>query len=203
MTEKNRQPDVRPAEPLPDIDELPSIPFSAEGIDLGDPPLDDAELLSHEKDAAVKYSHTLPLKPEPKYGACLWWPENGTDWIHPHDVPKAEDFVPGHRVMLRTYYDDEYSLLTYGDLTVRVRPVMWLPVDFEGFKVGDVVETRSHMGRNEAFVATIHEMTWNDREKRIEYGLARSGRIEHRKYLSDDIMHTEKLDTAVQSKKLQ
>ena len=134
------------------------------------------------------------LSREDAYGVYRWWPEDGADWIHPYDVPKAEDLIPSSRVLRRSDFDQQYSLLSYGDLSIRVRPTLWLPVPFEGFDVGDVVEVCSHLGKNEPFISRIEEMNWNEKANRIEYQLQRIGRSKpHRVYLASDLQQVETL----------
>lgn len=140
------------------------------------------------------YSENAPLKRPDEYGVYLWWPHKGTQWIHPHDVPKAEEFVPGSRVLRRSDLDRTYSLLAYGDLTFRVRPAMWQPVDYEGYDIGDLIEVKSNFGIREPFIAEIEEMLWNLNTKRIEYMVRRGGRNTLRSYLSEEIQFAERIE---------
>jgi len=135
-----------------------------------------------------------PLKRDDAYGVYRWWPEEGQDWIHPYDVPKAEDLIPSSRVLRRSDFDRQYSLLSYGELSIRVRPTLWLPVGHEGFSIGDVVEVCSQLGKNEPFITRIKEMNWNDNEKRIEYQVTRIGRSKLRRlFLAADLQHVKRL----------
>lgn len=140
------------------------------------------------------FGNDQPLKREDTYGVYRWWPAEGNDWIHPYDVPKAEDLIPSNRVLRRSDFDRQYSLLSYGELSIRVRPTMWLPVAYEGFSIGDVVEVCSQMGKNDPFITRIKEMNWNENAKRIEYQVTRIGRSKLRRvYLAADLQHVERL----------
>ena len=150
------------------------------------------------------YDINQPLKRPVAYGVYPWWPENGTEWIHPHDVPKAQELIPSDRVLRRSELDRDFSTLQYGKLTVRVRATMWLPIDHEGFDIDDTVEVCSRMGKNEPFVGIIEEMFWNDREKKIEYQVSRNHRPIARRFSAIDLQHVHSLESpATQSLPLQ
>ncbi len=123
-----------------------------------------------------------PLRRPPAFGVYLWWPEAGTNWIHPDDVPVAERWIPSDRVFCRVDGADGYSVLRYGHQEIRVRPTMWLEVSPDGYEVGDLVEVKSQMGRLAPFVATIMNMFWNRHRQAIEYELAESGQRLPRRY---------------------
>ena len=91
---------------------------------------------------------TPQLKRPATYGVFLRWPLDGTDWIHPEDVDRVRDVVPSARVLRRELRVDEYVVLSYGKLRIRVRPTLWQIVRTDGFDLGDMVEIRSRMGKN-------------------------------------------------------
>ena len=136
----------------------------------------------------------FPLKREDRYGAYLWWPEDGNDWIHPYDVPIAMDNIPGNLVFRRSDLDQDYSLIAHGSLKIRVRPTLWYPIEFEGFNVGDFVEVCSHCGKNQPLVASIIFMRWNKNSKRIEYSLEKSGRQIPQSFHASDLQHADRLN---------
>ena len=127
-----------------------------------------------------------PLKRPSAHGVYPWWPEPGTDWIHPDDVPLAERWIPSDRVFHRADGDDGYSVLRYGEEKIRVRPTMWLEVPSDGYEVGDLIEVKSRMGRLTPFVATILNMFWNRHAQVIEYELSEAGCRLPRRYRADE-----------------
>jgi hypothetical protein len=137
---------------------------------------------------------TPQLKRPATHGVFLRWPLDGTDWIHPEDVEQVSAVVPSRRVFRREDLDDEYALLTYADLKMRIRPVMWLEVVADGYLVGDVVEVKSEMGKRESLAATIREILWDPNLGRIEYHLSRGDRELDRVYSADEIQIARNLD---------
>lgn len=130
---------------------------------------------------------TQPLKRPLKYGIYRWWPEEGEAWVHPHDIGIVRKMIPGLRVFRREFLDNEWELVTYGDITFRVRPTIWLRVTHEGFDVGDYVEIKSRMGQAQPFMGRIKEMVWNQRYACIEYYLYRSDKIQPKAYRAADL----------------
>lgn len=137
-----------------------------------------------------------PLKRPLAHGVYLWWPEAGTGWIHPDDVPLAERWIPSARVFSRTDGDEGYSILRYGDQQIRVRPTMWLEIPTDGYEVGDMIEVKSQMGRLTPFVATIVNMFWNRHAQVIEYELAEAGRTLPRRYRTEEFQPARSLQKA-------
>ena len=83
--------------------------------------------------------------PLPDYGVYSVWPQEGIEAFHPEDRSKVEGWVPSEHVFERTAFDGEYYHVRIPNvITLRVKPVLWLPVDFEGFRVGDQVEAVSY-----------------------------------------------------------
>ena len=115
------------------------------------------------------------LRQPTKFGVCLWWPDESLSWIHPEDIEIAERLVPGDRIFKRqecpNYADRElgYSLISYGGDRFRALPAIWLPIQFEGFEIGDFVEIKSRLGRRRAAIGTIKEIRWNRLGQRIAY----------------------------------
>jgi hypothetical protein len=54
-------------------------------------------------------------------------------------------------------------------IALRVKPILWLPVDFEGFRVGDQVEVLANNFQNDPMIATIIAMRYSTVRKIIEY----------------------------------
>lgn len=106
-----------------------------------------------------------------RYGVFLWWPHEGTDWIHPEDVELVEKLIPSNRIFLCQRLNAEFSRYVHGEITVRLRPAMWLEIEIDGYLIGDRVEIRSQMGKRMPAIATIHDMRFNRHQGQIEYYL--------------------------------
>jgi hypothetical protein len=139
-----------------------------------------------------------PLKRPAAYGVYRWWPEDGEDWVHPFDIGIVRQLVPGLRVFRREDLDDQYLLVSYGNIRFRVKSTIWFEVDFEGFNVGDYVEIRSRMGKAEPFIGRVKEMIWNQRKGRIEYYVYRSRQIQVRAYHAADLSPADAIETVDQ-----
>ena len=142
-----------------------------------------------------------PLKVPPQYGVYLWWPVD-ENWVHPEDLHTAKELIPSNRVFRKESYDDQYSLLLYGTKFIRVRPVIWLQVENEGFELGDLVEVKSQMGKGHPLIATINEIRWEDKTRRINYSLYANGRAVRRAYTSDEFQLVQELESALDERKL-
>lgn len=105
-----------------------------------------------------------------KYGVFLWWPETGHDWIHPEDVATCNAVLPSRRIFRKVVSDGEYSAtLLYDQIKIRIKPVLWLEVEIDGYEVGDQIEVRSKLGQRKPFIATIRDMLWDRKARRIDY----------------------------------
>lgn len=105
-----------------------------------------------------------------KYGVFLWWPESGTDWIHPDDIELCNANLPSKRVFRKSVGEGPFSTtLVYAQIQIRIKPVLWLEVPTDGFEVGDQIEVRSKLGQRKPFIATIREMFWDRHNRRIDY----------------------------------
>jgi hypothetical protein len=137
----------------------------------------------------------LPLKRPPQHGVYLRWPLDGDDWIHPEDVEAVKRVIPSRRIFRREDIDMEYAMISYGDLKLRVRPTMWLEVEYDGYWVGDQVEVRSQLGRRDHMIATIRDIHWDPDSGRIQYFL-QSGQREplHTPFDVEDLQPVHRLD---------
>ena len=133
-------------------------------------------------------SFELPaLRRPPQYGAYLWWPEEGSDWIHPEDIESATELIPSSRVFCRRDDKSPYSLLNYGKTAIRVKPTLWYEITSDGFELGDLVEVKSHMGKLKPLIATIADIFWNRHHQRIDYYLNSAGRKLLKTYRIDEL----------------
>lgn len=112
------------------------------------------------------------LKLPERFGVYLRWPENGTHWIHPEDVELCQQLIPSNRIFQRHLYDSAFNNLVYGDISVRVKPTLWLEVPTDGYLIGDRVEIRSSMGKRRAAIATIEETLYSPTKRCVEYRLS-------------------------------
>jgi hypothetical protein len=84
-----------------------------------------------------------------------------------------------------------YVVLEYGQARIRVEPILFEPVVGEGFELGQWVEVRARLGRNEPHTGLIREMRWDDRGRRILYFLKITGSDHSQAYTADDLKHVE------------
>lgn len=132
-----------------------------------------------------------PLKTDPKYGFYPWWPEDGDDWVHPDDVPIARGTIPSPRVFRRDGASDQYIVLHYGELQLRVLRTLWQEVPWEGFNVGDWVEVLSRGQRNTPRTGVIREMHWEPRARAMRYYIEEAGQPVPKPYAAEDLRHVE------------
>jgi len=123
----------------------------------------------------------------PDYGCIFRWPVDGVDFIHPEDQEVALRCFPSERVFRREKFDGEYYHYRYGDVTFRLRPVMWLKVREEGIDVGDQVETIGVGLERDRFVAQVWGMYYLRRKGRMVYRLRRGEQEVPRLYTSDEL----------------
>ncbi|TWT47729.1 DUF6960 family protein [Botrimarina hoheduenensis] len=137
-----------------------------------------------------------PLKTDPKHGYFPWWPEDGDNWVHPQDVAVARSVIPSSRVWRREGIEpatpEDYVVMRYGSVQIRVRRTLWRELRSEGFEVGDMVEVRPRGMTNEPHTGHVRDVLWNEHEGRIEYFLlgVEGTPFEHA-YTAQDLRHTE------------
>jgi hypothetical protein len=132
-----------------------------------------------------------PLKTEPKFGYFPWWPEDGDAWVHPDDVAAARAMIPSNRVFCRDDGDEDYLLMHYGDVTLRVRRTLWQEVEPEGLEFGDWVEVRSRGMLNEPRTGVIREVLWDDRVRAMRYQISENGTPVEQLYTREDLQRVE------------
>lgn len=123
----------------------------------------------------------------PDYGAFLHWPEPGTAWIHADDAVRASDLIPSRRVFCRERFDGTYYHLRYGEARLRIRPVMWLSLESDGFDVGQQVEVSGVGLAREPFVGEIIGMEYYRRSREIRYTVRRAGVVQQRLYVASEL----------------
>jgi len=132
-----------------------------------------------------------PLKTDPKWGYFPWWPEDGDAWVCPEDVAQARAMIPSSRVFRREGTEDGYQVLHYGEVRLRVRPVLWQEVPHEGLEIGDWVEVLSRGMRNEPRVGVIREMLWDERAGSMRYQITEAGQPIEQLYAREDLRRVE------------
>lgn len=116
----------------------------------------------------------VSYRPElPDWGAFLRPPESGTAWIHPDDIALATALIPGPRVFRRSQWDGEFYHLHYGEVTLRIRPAMWIKVPDIDLEVGQKIELLSRNELNDAGIYHVADIHFNGRSGAIEYFLRR------------------------------
>lgn len=123
----------------------------------------------------------------PDYGCIARWPEDGQSFIHPDDVAIATQCFPSERVLRREVFDGTYYHFRYGETRFRLRPCMWLSVIYEGFDLGDQVETVGIGLERELFVAEIWGMHFIRRKGCIAYRLRRGDKLVPKLHTADQL----------------
>ncbi len=131
------------------------------------------------------------MKIEPRYGYYPWWPEDGNEWLHPEDVELARNMIPSMRVFRREGEQGEFVNLYYGDARLRVKRTLWQEVSGEGYEIGDWVEVLSRGKRNTPRTGVIREMTWNSKERCLQYRITENDKPIPNDFLAEDLRHVE------------
>jgi hypothetical protein len=118
------------------------------------------------------------------------------DWIHDDDRFVAERLIPSGRVFCRTDDRDGYSEYRYGRLSFRARPAIWTEVPEPAFQMGDWIEVRSELGRNQPLVALVREVFWDRLKQRGRFQLSIAGRRLVRLFDADELVLTARLGEA-------
>ncbi|TWT32359.1 hypothetical protein KOR34_41220 [Posidoniimonas corsicana] len=128
-----------------------------------------------------------PLKLTPKYGYYPHWPQDGDDWVHPEDVALARSHFPSQRIWRRDEESGAYHTIRYGDLTLRVKSALWQEVAKPDYEIGDLVEVRTRLMRNEAHTGRVAEVQWDDYQGQVVYHIQENDRHLPNKYTSADL----------------
>lgn len=165
---------------------------------------DFASTLASERVDGGSAEYRKPVNMLPRHGVFFRWPEQpAEDWIHPDDLELATGMLPGGRIFQLQQCEDEqdrqagYSVITYGDLSIRVLPAMWLPVDDAGYMVGDRVEVLGKNGTQQPFIGTLAEITYNPVTRRTEYRIEIRSMVLKKKYFEEDFRPCRRLEVAL------
>lgn len=124
----------------------------------------------------------------PDMGVFQAWPHSGVHAFHPDDLDTAQRLIPSDRVFQRTHFDGTYYRIEYGELSIRIKPSMWLAVADEGLRIGDRVEVVSRMLQNDPCIATIVEMRYAASQGAILYTLKQSELPNPRPFVAADLI---------------
>lgn len=135
-------------------------------------------------DSRVETSYRPEL---PDWGVYLTWPSEGQSWIHPADLSLALRLIPSCRVFHRTRWDHTFYQLHYGELTIRVRPTLWVRVESVDLYVGQQVELLARNGTNDPGIFNIRDILFCPRKQQIEYSLSQRGMTLKRRFAREDL----------------
>jgi hypothetical protein len=135
----------------------------------------------------IIYPLPLPLGAFKQYGVYPWPAGEDAEWIHADDLEIARRLLPSDRVFRRLAEAESFVVLGYGELRLRVRPYLCRAIEGEGIDIGDSVEVRSHLGRNEPLVGAIGEMRCPLHERAIQYFVRKGERLLPTPYRAADL----------------
>lgn len=128
------------------------------------------------------------FRPElPDWGVYLTWPTQGQSWIHPADLSLGLHLIPSRRVFHRTRWDRTFYQLHYGELSIRVRPTMWVRVESVDLQVGQQVELLAKNGANDPGIFTIGDILFCPRKQQIEFAISQRGMTLPRMFSREDL----------------
>ncbi len=136
------------------------------------------------EDAKSRVSYRPEL---PDWGVYLTWPTEGQSWIHAADLGLALSVLPSRRVFHRTRWDRTFYQLHYGELSIRVRPTMWVRVESVDLQVGQQVELLSRDRTNDPGIFKIRDILFCPRKGVVEFALSQRGMTLPRMYSRDDL----------------
>ena len=117
------------------------------------------------------------MQQNPRYGYFPRWPQEGDDWLHPEDTHMARKVLPSYCIWRRESTTSEYDRMTYGTLSLRVLPAMWVEVKSEGIDVNDWVEVKSRLQQNTYRIARVREVRWDLHASAIRYQVESQGML--------------------------
>jgi hypothetical protein len=106
-----------------------------------------------------------------RWGWFPWAPSPWDDVVHPDDHEMAQNLVPSPRILVvnRADLESEYSVFSYGHLSIRMKPSLWREVPDPGYRLGQVVEISKLYSIHEPTLVTIEEIYWDQGAERIMY----------------------------------
>ncbi|MBI1248572.1 hypothetical protein GC197_12125 [bacterium] len=139
----------------------------------------------------IQNSSAFPVKPPVSWVMFSRWPEDGDHWIHPDDRNKAEGLIPSDCIFRREVVDDDWYQVSYGDVTLRIRPVMVEELPEPKFKMGEIVELQHQFDVEKLTTGTIYAVRWSEYYQEPQYYLVRGDLKSQNPYLAKDLKHFE------------
>ncbi|MEW4454910.1 hypothetical protein AB1L30_19750 [Bremerella sp. JC817] len=136
---------------------------------------------------SIQHSETFPVKPPISWVMFPHWPEDGDHWIHPEDRHKAEGLIPSDVIFRREATDDDWYELSYGDVTLRARPVMVEELPEPKYKMGEIVELANQIDGDKMSTGRIYAIRWSDYHREPHYYLIRGDLKSQNAYLAKDL----------------
>ncbi|MEX1039536.1 MAG: hypothetical protein WDZ51_02825 [Pirellulaceae bacterium] len=143
---------------------------------------------------AFLHSERFPIKPPTTYVLFQRWPEDGNDWIHPEDRGLEEGLIPSDFVFRRDLIDDHWYRLSYGDVSIRIRSVLFEEVAPPVFEIGQLVELNSSFDARKPGVGRVYAIRYNLYHRQAVYYLIRGDLKSETPYLATDLRPFEKED---------
>ncbi len=143
--------------------------------------------MNDSKQIDVSISETSYRPELPDWGVYLTWPIEGQSWIHPADLSQALRLIPSRRVFHRTRWDRTFYQLNYGELTIRVRPTLWVRVDSVDLQIGQQVELLAREGANDPGIFHVRDILYCPRKGAIEFVLAQRGMALPKTFAREDL----------------
>lgn len=143
------------------------------------PPTDDS--------TPIRNSDAFPVKPPVSWVVFHRWPEDGDHWIHPDDRHKVEGLIPSDYIFRRELTDDDWYLLSYGDVQIKTRPVMVDEVEEPKFQVGELVELAHNLEVDKMTVCRIYAVRFSEYFHEPQYYVIRGDLKSQNPYLAKDL----------------
>ncbi|PQO32106.1 hypothetical protein DTL21_17885 [Bremerella cremea] len=144
--------------------------------------------MSSSDDATpIRHSEAFPVRPPVSWVIFPHWPEDGDHWIHPDDRSKAEGLIPSDFIFRRELTDDDWYMLSYGDVHMKTRPVMVDEVPEPKFKMGEIVELAHQFEVDKIAIGTIYAIRYSEYHREPQYYLIRGELKSQNAYLAKDL----------------
>lgn len=118
------------------------------------------------------------------WGLFPWFPEHGTDHVHPDDLVAMQTLGPYGKLFV-CEQESDYLSLRHRDVTYRVRPTLFCPVSAPSFGFFEHVISVS---TNEE--ATIDSIEWHHKQAEPIFYLAIKQKRKSKRYLTSELRST-------------
>lgn len=144
-------------------------------------------MISDDDPQSIQRSEAFPVRPPTSWVMLTRWPEDGDDWIHPDDRHKAEGLIPSDRIFRREVTDDDWYLLSYGDVRLKTRPVMMEEVPEPKFEIGQDVQLANQIDGSKLQIGKIYAIRFSEYYQEPQYYLIRGDLKSQIPYLAKDL----------------